>query len=633
MLESLRAIQNTTAGKAVVAVIMGLIMVSFVIWGIGPVFTGFNANQIASVGTASVTVEAFRQAYQNELQQLQQRARRQITNAQAHQYGIDTQVLSRLVSEAVLDNQTSTMGLSISDDQIAKAIVSDPTFKGASGQFDRNQFNAILRDNDMTEQMFVREQRNVYLRQELVQGLVGSIKTPVAAVETLHRFDAETRSIDSIVLPSSVAGTIPQPDDATLKKFFDDRAQTFRAPEYRKLVLLPLTPTALAKPDDVSDADVAKLYDSVKDARYGTPEYRTLRQIVFPSEAEAVAAAQAIKSGKSFADIATERKLSDKDLDLGRVTKASLFDKAVADAAFALPINGVSDPIKNAFGAAIVEVTAIDPATVRPLAEVAPALRGEIAASRAAENIRALHDKVEDARASGQSLVDAAKAAGLSARTTEPVDASGRDKDGKPIADIPDVAAVLKAAFASDVGVDNDVVRTPDGGQIFYEVAAIEPARAQSLDEVKTKVEAAWRRDETAKALSAKADALVKEIDGGTSIEAVAKTLGLPVQHVADVRRQGGTGLDASTVAQVFNEPVGQAASAAGEGDTRIVFKILGSVVPPLDAESPQTKQMDAQYQSWLAEDMLASYLTQVQGKIGVRINPTAYRAAIGSDS
>ena len=634
MLERLRAVQNTWAGKAVVAIIMGLIVISFAIWGIGDIFRGFNANQLASVGRDSISTEQFRQAYQSELQQLQQRAKRPITNAQAHEYGLDTQVLSRLVSEAVLDNQAKALGLAISQDQIANSILTDQNFKGADGKFDRARFTAILRDNDMNEQMFVREQRNVYLRQEVVQALVGAMTVPEAAIEALNRFQTETRSLDYVVLPASAADPIPAPDEATLQKFFDDRAQSFRAPEYRKLVVLPLLPATVAKPGDVPEADVQKLYDQVKDKRFGTPEYRTLQQIVFPTEQEAAAASARIRSGTSFADIATERKLTEKDTDLGRVSKGDIFDKATAEAAFGLPDGGVSDPIKTAFGATIVHVVKIEPASVKPLAEVAPQLRQEIALGRTSDTIRTLHDKIEDARASGQSLTEAAKAAGLEARPIDAVDAGGHDKDGKPVEALPGQEALLRAAFASDVGVDNDTVRTPDGGQIFYEVAAVEPARPQTFAEVKSKVEDAWRRDETAKRLAAKADELVKAIDGGKTVEQVAAELGnLPLQHVADVRRAGGTGLSPSVVAQAFNLPVEAAGSAPGEGETRVVFKILGSVVPPLDTEAPQTKQIQTQYQAWLADDLIGAYLTQVEGRIGVKIYQAAFNAVVGGNS
>ncbi len=629
MLESLRAIQNTWIGKTVVAVIMGLIMVSFVIWGIGPVFTGFNANTLASVGGDTVSVDAFRQAYQSELQQLQQRARRPITNAEAHQYGIDTQVLSRLVSDAVLDNRAHALGLAISQDQIAKAITTDSTFAGANGQFDRDRFNALLRENDMNEQTFVREQRNVYLRQQLIQAMVGGLAAPQAAIDALHALQTETRSIDFVALPPSAAGDIAAPDDATLQKFFDDRATAFRAPEYRKLAVLPILPATLAKPADVAPADVQALYDRVKDSRFTKAETRALQQIVFPTEAEAQAAAASIKAGKSFADVAADRKLTEKDIDLGRTTKDGAYDKGVADAAFALPDGGVSEPVKTAFGTALVHVTAIDPASVKPLADVEPALRLEIAAGRTGDAIRTLHDKIEDARSSGQSLTDAAKAAGLAVETAD-VDAKGLGPDGKPTA-LPDAPALAKAAFASDVGVDNEAIRTPDGGQIFYEVASIEPARAKTLSEVRPQVEAAWHDNEVASRLKAKADDLVKGLDAGKTVEEIAAGLGnLPVQHVADVRRSGGTGLLPPVVAQVFNTPVDGAGSAEGEGGTRLVFKVLGTVVPGLDADSPATKQITDQYQGALADELVTTYLTEVQSRLGVKINPAAFAAATG---
>lgn len=633
MLESLRGIQNTAVGKAIVAVIMGLIMVSFVIWGIGPVFTGFNANQIAKVGDTGVTLDAFRQAYQNELQGMEQRTRQPITAAQAHQAGLDSQVLSRLVSEAVLDSQTVALGLSISDDQIAKSILADPSFKGPNGQFDRGLFNNILRDNGLNEQSFVRDQRAVYLRQEIVQGMVGAVTVPRAAIDALYRFDAETRSIDYVTLPASAAGSLPEPDQAALEKFFNARAPAYRAPERRKLTILPLLPATLAKPDEVSDADVEALYNQVKDQRFTTPEFRTLQQIVFPDEAEAAAAAARIKAGASFADIATERKLGDKDLDLGRVAKASLFDKAVADAAFALAEGGTSEPVKTAFGAAVVHAVKVEPATIRPLADVAPGLRRELAEGRTSATLRSLHDKIEDARSAGKTLAEAASAAGAETRTVDAVDATGKDAAGNPV-DLPGGADLIKAAFASDVGVDNEAVRTREGGQVFFEVAAVEPARPLTFAEVRPQVEASWRQNETATRLADKGTELVKAVDGGQTVEQVAASLGLPLQHANDVRRAGGGGgMNPAVTAQVFNDHVGKAGAAAGEGDTRVVFKILGSAVPPLDPDTPQVKQLDTQYRRWLAEDMLGSYLTGIEGKIGVRINPEAYRNAIGGPS
>ena len=58
-----------------------------------------------------------------------------------------------------------------------------------------------------------------------------------------------------------------------------------------------------------------------------------------------------------------------------------------------------------------------------------------------------------------------------------------------------------KAAFASDVGVDNDPIETDGGGHIWHSVSGITPSRDRTLDEVKDVVEEHWREDEIASSL------------------------------------------------------------------------------------------------------------------------------------
>ncbi len=632
MLEGLRAVQKTWIGKLVLAGVMGLIVVSFVVWGIGDMFRGLGGNEVAHVGDIGVSVVDYRQAYQTELQNLQQRARRAITNEEAHRLGLDGQVLSRMISDAVLDDRIAGLGLAISDTRMAQAIAADPAFAGPGGTFDRTRFNSVLREQGYTEQSFVREQRHVYLRQELVQALVGDLAVPKAGVEALDRFQTETRAIETLALNAAAVGSMPQPDDAALQAYFDDHKQEFDAPQYRKLVVLSLTPAVLAKPGDVSDADARHLYDEVKDQRYGTPERRALQQIVFPTEADAAAAAARIKAGTPFAEIATERKLGAKDIDLGTVTKGQLFDKAVAGAAFALPADGSSEPIDSSFGWVLVHVAAIEPSALKPFEEVAPALKQELALRTAAAAMRDLHDKIEDARSSGKPLTEAVRTVGLDTRAIESVDAKGLDKEGKPVEGLADRDALLRAAFSSDVGVDNDTVQGRDGSMTWFEVAAVDPARPKTLGEVKPLVEAAWARQETAKRLDAKATELVKSLDGGQSMREVAASLGNPpVGEATDVKRTGAKGLSNEAVMRVFDVPVGGAGSAPSGEAERIVFRVRSSVVPPLDPASAQATQIAERYRAALSEDLLGAYLSKVGAEIGAKVNQEALRNAAGA--
>src|ERR1700733_1947796 len=110
MLEAMRAATQGWIGRIIMAIVMGLIIMSFAIWGIGDIFRGFGANKLAQVGSEEISTDAFRNAYQTELQRMQQQAKRSITNEEARRFGLDRQVLSRLVNEAALDQQAQALG-------------------------------------------------------------------------------------------------------------------------------------------------------------------------------------------------------------------------------------------------------------------------------------------------------------------------------------------------------------------------------------------------------------------------------------------------------------------------------------------------------------------------------------------
>lgn len=631
MLRGMRAAHNTWIGRIIMALVMGFISFSFAIWGIGDIFSGFGGNTIAKVGRTEISVDAFRNAYQTQLEQLQQQAGRAITNDEGHARGIDAQVLSKLVTDALLDEQARALGLAMSDKEVAQSVIDDPQFAGPTGKFDAATFQGILRDNGFTEQTFAREQRSVYLRREIGGAIAGDMPVPQAALDAVHRFNAETRSIDYFVLPELAAGNIPAPTDQDLQKYFDDRRPNFRAPEYRKLVVLSVTPASVADPKAVSDADALALYDRVKGDRYGAPEKRDVQQIVFPSAEEASAAAAKLTAGESFAAIAADRKLAEKDIDLGTVAKNDILDQKIAAAAFSLPEGGVSGPIQTQFGVALVHVVKIIPENVKAFADVKGALKDEIAADRAKATVNKIHDQIEDERTSGKALADAAKTAGLDVMTIDAVDATGHDKSGAELPNLPDRDALLRASFASDIGVDNDTLSTRDGGYVWYEVAGIEPAHDQTLQDVKDEVTKDWHDDQVTSALASKAADLVKEIDAGTTVDAAAAAAGgLPVVHVNDAKRNGAADLPAGVVAQIFNVQVDAAGSAAGAGLSRVVFKVLDSVVPSRDPESAESKADEAQLQAGLSEDLLGEYLAKLQTDAGVTVNQAALSNAMG---
>lgn len=133
MLETLRK----SASGIVAKILMGLLILSFGIWGIADVFRGFGSQTLATIGSSEITVPEFRQLYQERLQQISQQLKRGITPDQARAFGLPDQVLNERLAEAALDDQASSLGLALSDEEIAKRVQQNPAFFGPSGSFDR----------------------------------------------------------------------------------------------------------------------------------------------------------------------------------------------------------------------------------------------------------------------------------------------------------------------------------------------------------------------------------------------------------------------------------------------------------------------------------------------------------------
>ncbi|MGU3537889.1 peptidyl-prolyl cis-trans isomerase [Methylobacterium sp. A54F] len=632
MLQNIRNASQHWLGKIVLTVIFTFLIAGVAIFGVEEFFRGGSSTTVATVGKTPISAEALRSAYQNQLQRYQTQFRRNLTPDQARALGIERQVLSQLVTEASLDQKTRDLGLAVPDSAVRRAIEEEKSFQNEQGKFEPTLFYQTLQRAGLNEALFVREQRAVIARLQLAEAVSADLPVPQALREAVHRYTTERRSAAYLLLTPSVAGDIPAPTEEELKTYYDGNRASYRAPEYRGLGLLVLSPDALAKPDAITDEDVRKIYEAQK-SRFGSPERRTIQQIVFPDEAAAEAARAEIESGaKTFEAVAAERGTDAKGLLLGTLTKAELFDPAVAEAAFALPKDAVSKPVKGRFGTVLLHVTAIEPETVKPLAEVAPEIRKGVALERARSSIEGLHDAIEDQRASAKFLADIAKEKGLTLTTIEAVNAQGNDPAGGKVAGIPDSDTTLPAAFRSDIGGDNEALRTKDGGYIWYDVTRIDPAHDKPLDEVRDQVTAGWRNAEVGRRLAAKGRELSERLDKGENLDALAAEVGLNPRNAEDLaRNQPKDDLTADVVNRVFATNV-QKGGTAPSGENRAVFRVTAATMPAYVPGSPSDKTVESNFRTALADDILGEYIAEVQKNAGVSVNQAALKRALGGE-
>lgn len=608
---------------------MGLLVFSFVVWGIADVFRNFSNTTLATVGKTKISIQGFRGLFTERLQQLSRQVGRAITPAQAQILGLDRQILGELLGEGALDQKAQSLYLGVSDDTLTQSIVEDPTFRGPMGSFNHAYFLQILRANGYTEAQYVNSQRRLMLRQQLARAFTGETAVPKVLGEGFQRYENEERAIEFVKLGKDQVGQIAPPTPDQLKTYYEEHKAAFRAPEYRKIVLIALTPDAIAPSIEVSDDDVKKAYDSQAD-RFHKPERREVDQIPFPTVEEANAAAGRIAAGISFDKIAEERNLKPQDISLGLVAKRDILDPAIADAVFSLAVDKVSPPVAGRFATVLLRVKRVEAASEQPLSAVVATLRSEISLERARNRVLDTHDKIEDERAGGATIAEIAAKLGLKAVTIEATDRSGRKPDGTPIGELPGRDDVLTGAFrVPKAGVETDPVELRNqGGYVWYDVTDVVASHERSFEETRDLVEARRRDEEAAKKLAALADTIRAKVDSGESFARAAP--GINVERREKLKRASKPdGLDPGIIARVF-------ATAENKGgvygdDTglgRIVYRVTTVNVPPF---SPTPAAMKA-LANGLQEDLLGQYVIRLENDLGVSINEAALRSIVGGD-
>src|SRR5258705_12740616 len=151
MLRGIRKASSNWLGKTIMSVVMGVLILSFAVWGIADIFKGFGQSTLAKIGRTEISTEQFRQLYTEKLQQIGRQFGRPLTQEQARAFGLDRQVLQQTIAEAALDEEARRLGLGQSDAETMRMVHPDPNFKGIGGQFDPARFEAVLRQFSYSE--------------------------------------------------------------------------------------------------------------------------------------------------------------------------------------------------------------------------------------------------------------------------------------------------------------------------------------------------------------------------------------------------------------------------------------------------------------------------------------------------
>lgn len=626
MLEQMRS----AAGSWVARILMLFLMVSFGLWGIGDYIRPKVDNTAATVGDRSISDQQFQSQFRLEARMLQIQTGINITPELAKQYGIYDNVIGKMVNQVLFELAASKLGLNIREATAAELIRVEKGFQNALGQFDINRFRAIVANMGMSEQGYLEQFRSDIIRSELSSGLTdGIFSTPTVMVEAIYGYREQRRTAEFVTIAAEALPRIPDPTAAELEEFYKANGALFVAPELRTITFAALTPKDFAKSITVSDDQVAEEYAAQK-AAFTVPERRQVEQGVFPTEAAARAALDKIKGGADFGKTLEEAlNVKPADLSLGVITQNDLPPQLGAPV-FALALNTPSEPIQTPFGWHVVRVSEIMPGSIKPLAEVAPMLREQIAEAKAADQLVKLGQQAEDKLAGGASLEETAKSLGFTLTTVADIDQRGMNVDGQPVAGVPTTPDFLETAFKLPERGDLQVTELRDRGLYITQVDKVTPAQIRPLDQVKAQVSQAWSDAQRAKAAEAMAQAAVERLKSDPDLTKIATDFKSTVQTSPALLRTGNVAAGGSgqnpfatlTLSNLFSLPdKGVTAGLAADSKTWLVARVTSIVDPDIAANEAAAAALRKEFAEAATVDLLSQYRQLLEKRYPVDIH------------
>ena len=192
MLNSIRKFANTKMA----GVLVGIIIVPFVLWGMGGVFSGGNQNSIAKINNKNISTEDF-QNYLTASNMEVEKIKKNIEN------NILEEILAKLISEKMLSMEVKDKDFKISDKILNKKIKADKNFFDENNIFSRIKYEKFLLSSNITAPYFESEVRQNELNNNLFKYIAGGLDVPLFLVNNIYKDQTKKITIRYVDLSNS----------------------------------------------------------------------------------------------------------------------------------------------------------------------------------------------------------------------------------------------------------------------------------------------------------------------------------------------------------------------------------------------------------------------------------------------
>ncbi|WP_375597424.1 SurA N-terminal domain-containing protein [Devosia sp. Naph2] len=610
MLDGLRDFAKSWPGK----ILGAFLLVGVAGFGINNVIVDLGSNTVARVGDEEINSREFLRAYQSQANRIAQQMGSVPTASQAEAMGLPTAVILGLSEGAALDTLSTQFGLGVSEKRLAQLLREDPSFHGTLGTFEPALFSQVLQSAGWTEAEYFEARSAEAQRDQITAALFADADMPEVAAGLINDYAMATRTIDYITLSETSIETPPAPTEDELAAYLAEHQSDFRTVETRKVKLLDLSLASLAETKDISEAAIEAEYEATK-ASLTTPERRSIEQVSLTTPELQAQFEAGLAAGTDFGTLVEEAGLTPSSL--GTLTEGEITDSRLATAAFGLPEGGFAI-IGGIGGQRAVHVAAIETSREPTLEEARDDIAARLAQAEARDEINDILDQIEELRAAFQPIEQIAERFGLPVYEAD-VTAGGAELSVLPNLAAEDRSRVAQAIFAAQP--DRLIPSIPLSGSahLWFDLEEINPARDQTLEEVRSEVEAAIAQERVDAALAARAEEIVGRLENGEALADIGFELSAFPQLSAPFTRFGSEdGLVDGTVASAaFAGGPDHVGAVRNESGEQIVFQVVDAAAPVTPLDEIALESLSAEARAGLRAEFVAA----VREDAGLRIN------------
>ena len=603
--------------------LIGLLVIAFGLWGVADTFTGFSNSVIASVGDRKIERQEFQVRYVQATRDFSRQLGTTLSAADAANLGITQQVLINMMGSAALYEAADDLGLGFSDDAIAQSILADPSFAGVNGQFDEPTFRAVLSQNGLNEKLFVEDQRRFHITNQLTDASIDRGLVPKLLIENLYKHFLERRIANYMILTLEQTDETGEPTDEELETFFNETKLRFAQPETRSGHALVVSPARFAELITIDRASLEEEYElSMSD--FTVEETRKIDQLVLSNDAEAEKARKLIGENVPFVEIVDAVGQTLDNSDLGEVKRSDMISADLAEIAFAMEKDEVSDVIEGPLGYVVLRVRDVKPGSVQPFEAVEEQLRQRVIYDRALEDMLAFTETVEDELAGGETLENIGQRFDLDVIKIENITNNGKSLDGTQQVIMARYDQLATLMFDSAIGEDIPMQEMEDGTFIWLRLNEITPTVVPPLKEVRDAVTAEWKVDERSKLLQAMAEHMVKVGNETGSFKAAAEGFKRkPLVSEPMTRQISNDTFSEEAVTRLFNVGKDEFAWAGvGFGGEIIVMQVADIIEAEAGDSAARDIIFEGEQRKYHA-DLTNQFVRSLQDNYGTSINET----------